>query len=167
MLSSASGEGSSEEERKPHPPPTAPVSSPASLYDEFMSSLRRELGVAGEGDCEEGEGDRGEGEGDREEGDRREGEEEMEGEADFPLELRDMDPLLRQYLQSLTCHAPPAGPSPLSIWRDLQTMAGTDSTSLMSCDSHVTSRVSDTHSGSAGGPAVSSASRLQPLQESE
>ncbi|CAI8022859.1 Gamma-tubulin complex component 5 (Fragment) [Geodia barretti] len=59
-------------------------------------------------------------------GQRRGGEEE-EDETDVPLELRDMDPLLQQYLQSLTCHAAPDGPTSLSVWNELRTMAGRQS----------------------------------------
>ena len=52
---------------------------------------------------------------------------EEEDETDVPLELRDMDPLLQQYLQSLTCHAAPDGPTSLSVWNELHTMAGVHS----------------------------------------
>ena len=131
----------------PHP-------SPPSLYEGFVESLRRELSVGEEEEEEEGEGGEGGEEGEEEEeGERGEGddesvsfgsrdvdrnkekgaingaeekeEEEEEEEADVPLELMDMDPLLQQYLQSLTCHAAPDGPSSLSVWTELHPMAGT------------------------------------------
>ena len=137
-----------EEEKDPQlvapPHPTPP-----SLYEEFVESLRRELSVGEEGEEGEGEGEEDEEEDEeeeREEGDDEsvsfrdgkvdrnkekgaingaEEKEEEEEEADVPLELRDMDPLLQQYLQSLTCHAAPDGPSSLSVWTELHPMAGT------------------------------------------
>ena len=109
-------------------------STPPSLYEEFLDSLRGELGG---GEEEEGEGggedeslsenvSNGE-EGREEEEEGEEGVMEERGEervAELPLELRDMDPLLQQYLQSLTIHPTPPLPSSLSTWTHLQTMAG-------------------------------------------
>ena len=106
-----------------------------------------EKGEGGEGEEEEEEEERGEGDEEsvsfgsrdvdinKEKGtlngvaeERREEErEEEEDEVDVPLELRDMDPLLQQYLQSLTCHAAPDGPTSLSVWNELRTMAGVHS----------------------------------------
>lgn len=106
---------------------SADHSTPPSLYEEFLDSLRGELG----GGEEEGEGG-GENESASEnvsngEEEREEGVMEERGEervAELPLELRDMDPLLQQYLQSLTIHPTPPLPSSLSTWTHLQTMAG-------------------------------------------
>ena len=142
-----------EEEKDSHlvapPRPSPPLSS--SLYEEFVESLRRELSVGEEEEEEMGEGGEG---GEEEEEERGEGDEESvsfgsrdvdrnkekgaingaaeereeeEDETDVPLELRDMDPLLQQYLQSLTCHAAPDGPTSLSVWNELRTMAGVHS----------------------------------------
>ena len=84
-----------------------------------------------------------------------------------PLELRDMNPVLQQYLQSLSSHYCPTNTPSSSVWRELQTMAGIILTLVMSCDGHVISRVSEADSCAGCDPEVSSATHQCPLQASE
>lgn len=127
-LGSGPAGGVLEEEKEALVP--ADHSTPPSLYEEFLDSLRGELGGREEG--EEGGGENeslsenvSNGKEEEEEGEEGVMEERGEERAtELPLELRDMDPLLQQYLQSLTIHPTQPLPSSLSTWTHLQAMAG-------------------------------------------